>query len=270
MFPFLLVSVPNEVLWNLLICHGILLCIDVNTMKLKERCQHSVFFLGMCSNEMGGFVQSEYNHTSGMLRQTALAIWISSRTYTVHSSSYWPLFMMWHASTVSSLLLPITTDRRAGLFNLVTPHARFLNLRFLWCRWPGILLEVGVTHPADLGKTPITDGPHVSASSTPATSKASGTPLSLRGKGVLSANTPTYRWCWWLTSTQGISHTPVRRTHFSNAASRIRSCSESECRNVVIGEFCEFRITSFTSSVRTTRREGCTSSTVRLHHHSPL
>ena len=73
----------------------------------------------------------------------------------------------------------------------------------------------------------------------------------------------------------GIPHTPVRRTHLSNAARRIRSCSKSERRNAVVGEFCKFRITSFTSSVRATRWEGCTSSTVRLHllflvHHSPL
>src|SRR5229473_7379599 len=78
-----------------------------------------------------------------------------------------------------------------------------------------------------------------------------------------------------MTSTQGIPHTPVRRTHLSNAASRIRSCSKSERRNAVVREFCKFRITSFTSSVRATRWEGCTSSTVRLHllflvHHSPL
>src|SRR5229473_8003005 len=78
-----------------------------------------------------------------------------------------------------------------------------------------------------------------------------------------------------MTSTRGISHTPVRRTHLSIAASRIRSCSESERRNAVVSEFCKFRITSFTSSVRATRREGCTSSTVCLHlhflaHHSRL
>jgi hypothetical protein len=78
-----------------------------------------------------------------------------------------------------------------------------------------------------------------------------------------------------MTSTQGISHTPVQRTHLSDAASRVRSCSESERRKAVVGEFCKFWITSFTSSVRATRREGCTSSTVRLHllflaHHSPL
>jgi hypothetical protein len=107
--------------------------------------------------------------------------------------------------------------------------------------------------------------PRVSANTTRAASKASSTPSSSRGKGALSANTPAYRWCWCLTSAQGISHMPVRRTHLSSAARRIRSCSESERKNAIVGEFCKFRITSFTSSVRATRLEACTSSTVRLH-----
>ena len=77
-------------------------------------------------------------------------------------------------------------------------------------------------------------------------------------------NTPDYRVCWWLTSSQGISPTPARRMHLSSAASRIRSCSESERRKALVGEFCRFRMTSFTSSVRATRLCCCTSSTVRL------
>ena len=92
-----------------------------------------------------------------------------------------------------------------------------------------------------------------SDSTTRAMRRASRAPSSSRRTGGLSANTPEHRVCWRLTSAQGVSLTPARRTHLSSVTSRIHSCSESERRNALVGKFCRFRMTSFTSSVRAMR-----------------